>query len=103
MDRSGAAPQELSAPPFVPARTVRPLPAGIPDSVPQRVRETLAAIRRSAAPAVSDGESAVVRVSIGRIEVRSTPPTAPARPPLPAPRRRTSLADYLTGKRENRP
>jgi hypothetical protein len=44
----------------------------------------------------------VVRVSIGRIEVRTTPPATPPAAPVPLARPRQSLDDYLAARDRGR-
>jgi hypothetical protein len=60
------------------------------------IRESVAAPERSR----DDERPPTVRVTIGRIDVRSTPPVAPEPPRVPAraPASRLTLAEYLTRK-----
>jgi hypothetical protein len=64
---------------------------------------SLAAVRESVAPLAAEHEPTIVRVSIGRIEVRSSPPPIRPRPPAPAAPPCNTLADYLTRKAGDRP
>jgi hypothetical protein len=67
-------------------------------------RAALAAIRQSVAPVtLTEHEPTVVRVTIGRIDVRSTAPPTEPRPPAQAPPLDNRLADYLTRKTGDRP
>jgi hypothetical protein len=71
--------------------------------------ERLRTLRQNA-PESSKRRDAVVRVSIGRIEVRATPAaqpvpapaSAPVSAPAPASPQRLTLAEYLDRKREAR-
>jgi hypothetical protein len=59
--------------------------------------------RRLAAPGLSAAPAEeVVRVSIGRIEVRTTPPATPPAAPVPLARPRQSLDDYLAARDRGR-
>jgi hypothetical protein len=73
------------------------------DAPPPAVLTRLGAIRDSVITAAKErrDSSPVVRVTIGRIDVRSTPaaPAAPARAPQRAQEPRMALADYLRKKR----
>jgi hypothetical protein len=92
-----------------PARVVRDAPvapAPNPRAVPalERLR-TLGEVTRVAHERPAEPASSVVRVTIGRVEVRTVPQAAPpaprgrATPPRPEP----SLADYLAKQRDRRP
>jgi len=63
--------------------------------------ERLGKLRTASEPPSSQASSApgVIRISIGRVEVRGTPPPMPQALPAPAasPRAGQSLADYLAG------
>jgi hypothetical protein len=101
-----AAGVELDAPlvprhaePAAPPRVAEPVPPPSPPSVRDREAPQVTGETRRSADLPQVESRAVVRVTIGRIDVRAvTAPSAPPRPP-PRPAAGVGLADYL-GRRD---
>jgi hypothetical protein len=82
--------------PAAPPAVIEERPVRVPAPEPPRLREQPPLVP-PAAPAEE-----VVRISIGRIEVRTTPPAAPRAAPAPLARPRQSLDDYLDARDRGR-
>ncbi len=90
---AAAAPTSTAPPaPATPPAPRRPAPATVAPRAPSPERGAADHAPLRAPPDVT------VTVSIGRIEVRATPPPSP--PPGPAPRPAPRLDDYLRARRE---
>lgn len=89
-----------AAAPAAPGSRRGPAPEQAP-LVPLQPREALSFARNTSAPPDAAGAAPIVRISIGRIDVRAVTPARPAPPPAPPARREeaVSLEEYLRPRR----
>jgi len=86
-----------TAPPVVRARAATPIRrSSLPAAVAATLPASIAGRRAQPPPATAAADAPIVRVSIGRIEVRATPVLPPSSPPRPPSQpTHVSLAEYL--------